>query len=205
MVMCFDLASLGIDLRQGDYSDPASLTRAFKGIQKLMLISTHAFTDRNTAHANVIDAAVEAGVEHLVFMPIIRKDNSSYVLKEVTKEDIFTEQKLFSSGLTYTLAKNPPFLDALPTYIGTNAHETGVRIPAGSGKTAAATRNDLAEANAAILTGNGHENKSYTLTGDPAVSFADMADILSEIYGKKVPYTPISDQDYIDLKIAEGL
>ena len=200
-----DLAALGIELRQGDYMDSASLTRAFKDIQKLLLISTHAFTDRNTAHANVIDAALQAGVEHLVFTPIIRKDNSGYVLQEVTKEDIFAEQKLLSSGLTYTLAQYPPFLDALPTYIGIHAHETGVRVPIGSGKTAAASRDDLAEANAAILTGNGHENKHYTLTGDPAVSFAGMAEILSEIYGKKVPYIPISDQEYIDLKIAEGL
>jgi predicted dinucleotide-binding enzyme len=119
-------------------------------VEKVMLISTHAFTDRNTAHANVIDAAVKVGVRHLVFMPIIRKEHSSFKMKEITEEDLFTEEKLRPSGLTYTLAKHPPFLDVLATYIGKNAHETGVRVPAGKGKFTAATRDDLAAAHAAI-------------------------------------------------------
>jgi NAD(P)H dehydrogenase (quinone) len=190
------LAALGVELRPADYLNPASLAPAFAGVEKLMLTSTHAFTDRKTAHANVIDAAVTAGVKHLVYMPIFRKEHSDVRMKEITEEDIFTEQKLLSSGLTYTLAYHPPFLDVLGFYIGPNAHETGVRVPSGDGKFAAATRHDLAAAHAAILTGEGHENKSYSLTGDPAVSFSDIADILSKIHGERVPYVPISDAEY---------
>lgn len=199
-----DLTAVGIELRQGDYLDPDSLSRSFQGVEKLMLIATHAFTDRNTAHANVIDAAVEAGVEHLVFMPIIRKAHSSFKMKEITEEDIFTEQKLLSSGLAYTLAKHPPFLDVLATYIGRKAHETGVRVPAGRGKFAAASRDDLAAAHAAILTEGGHENKSYSLTGDPAISFSGIAAILSTVHGTNVPYIAVSGEEYLDLKRAEG-
>src|SRR4051794_12150956 len=66
-----DLAALGIAVRQGDYLDTESLKRAFKGIEKVMLTSTHAFTDRKTAHANVINSAAEAGVKHVVYMPVI--------------------------------------------------------------------------------------------------------------------------------------
>lgn len=194
-----DLAALGIELRQGDYLDPASLLQAFTGVEKLMLTSTHAFTERNVAHANVIDAAVKSGVQHLVFMPISRKEHSTFKMKEITEEDIFTIHKLQSSKLAYTLAKHPPFLDVLGFYIGTRAHETGIRIPAGSGKFAAATRDDLAAAHASILAGEGHENKTYNLTGDPAVSFADIAKILSKIHGKEVPYITISDQEYLEL------
>jgi NAD(P)H dehydrogenase (quinone) len=200
-----DLAALGIKVRQGNYFDPESLKRAFKDVEKLMLTSAHAFTDRKTAHANVINAAVAAGVKHIVYMPIIRKANSTFVLKEVNEEDIFTEKLLLSSGLAYTLAKHPPFLDVIGTYIGMNASETGVRLPEGHGKFAAASRDDLAEAHAVILTEPGHENKIYSLTGDPAITFSDVAKILSEILGKKAPFTPVSDQEFIDLKVAEGI
>lgn len=199
-----DLAALGIEVRQGDYLDPESLKRAFSDVQKVMLTSTHAFTDRKTAHANVINAAMQAGVEHLVYMPIIRKPNSSYVLQEVTEEDIFTEKLLLNSGLTYTLVKHPPFLDVISLYIGLNAPETGVRLPEGNGKFAAASRDDLAEGHAAILTEPGHENKTYSLTGDPAVSFPEVAYLLSDIVGKKVPFIPISDQEFMNLKLADG-
>jgi len=199
-----DLSSLGIELRQGDYLDRPTLSRTFAGVDKLMLTSTHAFTDRTTAHANVIDAAVEAGVRHLVYMPISRKPNSTFTMKEITAEDIFTVQKLKGSGLTYTLAEHPPFLDVIGFYVGLNAHEVGVQVPAGNGKFAAATRDDLAAAHAAILTGNGHENKTYALTGDPAVSFADIADILSKIHGRRVPYITVSDERFIELKRPSG-
>ena len=201
-----DLASLGVELRKGDYLDRESLSRAFAGIDRLMLTATHAFTDRNAAHANVIDAAVAAGVRHLVFMPIIRKKHSHFAMKEITEEDLFTVQKLRTSGIAYTLAEHPPFLDSLAFFIGPKAHESGVRVPAGHGTFAAATRNNLAEAHAAILTGNGHENKTYALTGNPAVSFADIATFLSEIHHKEVPYVPISESEYVEqFKRATGV
>jgi NAD(P)H dehydrogenase (quinone) len=192
-----DLAAKGIELRQGDYFDPNSLSQAFKGVERLMLTSTHAFTDRKTAQTNVIDAAVGAGVQHLVYMSIFRKKNSTVSMKEITQEDIFTEQKLRSSGLTYTLAYHPPFLDVLGFYIGPKAQETGVRVPAGGKKFGAATRDDLAAAHAAILAGDGHANRSYSLTGDPAISFSDIAGILSKLTGKNVPFVAISDQEYL--------
>jgi NAD(P)H dehydrogenase (quinone) len=200
-----DLADLGIELRKGDYMEPDSLKKAFRDVEKLMLVSTHAFTERKTAHANAVDAAVESGVQHVVFMPISRKKNSNFTMKEITEEDIFTKQKLEDSGLDYTFAEHPPFLDVLGFYIGTKAHETGIRVPPGTGKFAAATRDDLAAAHAAILTGKGHENKTYTLTGDPAVSFSDIAKILSKIHGKEVPYIEISDKEYIDLVKSNGV
>lgn len=199
-----ELAAAGVELRQGDYLDPKSLSRSFEGVEKLMLISTHAFTDRNAAHANVIDAAVKAGIQHMVFMPVMRRAHSSFTMKEITEEDIFTEKKLLSSGLTYTLAKHPPFLDVLATYIGPRAHETGVRVPAGTGKFTAATRDDLAAAHAAILTEGGNENASYRLTGNPPISFSDIATILSKVHGREVPYVTVSDQEYLEIKRAEG-
>jgi len=199
-----DLATNGIELHQGDYLDPESLDRAFVGIDKLMLTATHAFTDRNTAHANAIDAAVGAGVKHLVAMPIMRKPDSSFTMKEITAEDIFTKKKILSSGLAYTFAEHPPFLDNIHFYIGQKAHETGVLVPAGDGKFTAATRDDLGAAHAAILAGSGHEGKTYRLTGNPAISFADIATILSDVTGKYVPSEGITEEAYTKIKSAEG-
>jgi NAD(P)H dehydrogenase (quinone) len=200
-----DLAPKGIELRQGDYLDPESLDRAFTGVEKLMLTSTHAFTDRIAAHGNVIDAAVKAGIQHVVYMPIYRKPGSTLAMKEITDEDKFTVEKLLSSGLTYALARHPPFLESTAMYATLNAAENGVQVPAGSGKFAAATRDDLAAAHAAILTETGHENKTYYLSGSPAVSFADIAAILSEIHGVDVPYITVSGEAYVKIVNTAGL
>jgi NAD(P)H dehydrogenase (quinone) len=75
-----DLSAHGIQIRSGDYFDIDSLLHAFEGVEKVMLVSATAFTDRRTQHRNVIKAAKQAGLRHIVFMPIIRKEGSSYNL-----------------------------------------------------------------------------------------------------------------------------
>jgi NAD(P)H dehydrogenase (quinone) len=199
-----DLAAKGIEIRQGDYYDRDSLSKAFQGVEKLMLTSTHAFTDRKTAHASVIDVAAETGVRYLVYMPIYHKAGSTFTMKEITEEDIFSIEKLRSSGLAYTLVQHPPFMEPAIVYAGPNAVETGVRVPPGNGKFTAATRDDLAAAHATVLAEPGHEGKTYYLSGAPAVSWADIARILSGIHGKDVPYITISDEEYIKSMAAFG-
>jgi NAD(P)H dehydrogenase (quinone) len=200
-----DLAEKGIELRQGDYFEADALSQAFKGVEKLMLISTHAFTDRKTAQGNIIDAAVDAGVRHMVSMSIIRKPGSTYSMPEITNEDKFTEEKLAKSGLDATFVYHPPFIDILGFYVGMKAQDTGVNIPVpGYGKFAPASRYDLGEAHAAILAGKGHEGKSYQLYGDPAVSFRDVAAIISKLSGKPVPYNQISHDEFITMVTAAG-
>lgn len=199
-----DLAAAGIEIRQGDYADHVGLVQAFTGIGTVMLVSATAFTDRNAHHANAIEAAREAGVRRVVFMPVIHKDGSD-VLPQITREDRFAEEALRASGLAWTIVRHPPFLDTIESYIGGKALETGVHLPAGAGKAGFASRDDLAEAHAVVLTEPGHEDTSYSLHGDPAVSFADVAGILSDIGGKPVPFVACSEQDYVDRLLAAGL
>lgn len=200
-----DLAAAGIDIRQGDYFDHDGLVRAFEGIDKLMLVSATAFTDRNTQHHNAISAARQAGVQHIVYMPIIHEAGSAFTLPDITEQDLFVEEKLKASGLAYTLVGHPPFIESIPFYIGGNALETGVHAPAGAGKAGYASREDLAEAHAVVLTDDDHQDKTYALYGDPAVSFADVARILSNISGKPVSFVASTDRDYIDHLMAAGL
>lgn len=200
-----DLVQRGIEIRQGDYFDYESLVRAFAGVEKLLLISTHAFTDRNTQHFNAIAAAKQVGVKHVVFTAIQRDDELGITQIRVTESDVFAEQALQASGLAYTILRHPIFLDQLGGYIGRDAYDTGVRVPPGEGTVAPALERDLAAANAAVLTQEGHENKTYTLTGSEAASFREIAAALSEIHGAPVPYVPISVEEYIDGFVELGL
>jgi NAD(P)H dehydrogenase (quinone) len=200
------LADAGIEIRLGDYFDYDSVLRALDGIEKVLLISTHAFTDREAQHENVINAAIVAGVQHVLYTPISRKKGSAFAMPEITPADVFTEDALKASGLTYTILGHPPFMESLLGYIGgPGVYATGVRAPAGNGKVAPTTREDLAEAQAVVLTEHGHENKTYELLGDPAVSFADIAETLSEITGTEVPYVQVSDKDFTEYLFSLGM
>jgi NAD(P)H dehydrogenase (quinone) len=199
-----DLVARGVEIRVGDYSDYDSLLHAFKGVDKVMLTSAVAFSDRFTQHYNVITAARQAGVKHVVYMSIMRKEGSKRIMPEITESDLFTEQVLKSSGLDYTIIYHPPFTDSLHIYYDSNPYENGIRVPAGNGKMAPATRDELAEAHAEILSTPGHEMKTYSLGGSDAISFADIARLLAEIKGKPVPFFTITPKEYIDGLVAKG-
>ena len=185
---------------------PESLKSAFKGVEKLMIVSAHAFTDRKTAQGNVIDAAADAGVGHVVSMSILRKPGSKLVMPEITAEDKYIEDKLRKSGLNATFVYHPPFIDVLGFYVGFKAQETGVNIPVpGYGKFGPASRDDLGAAHASILTNKGHDGKSYQLYGAPAVSFRDVAAIISKLTNKPVAYKQITDEAFTDTIKAAGL
>jgi NAD(P)H dehydrogenase (quinone) len=200
-----ELAAKGVEIRFGDYFDYDSLTRAFKGIDKVMLTSTVAFTDRSTQHFNAITAARQAGVKHVVYMAIMRREGSGLIIPEVTESDLFTEQVLKSSGITYTIVYHPPFTDALSLYFDPNPYENGIKVPANNGKIASATRAELAEAHAEILSTAGHENKTYSLGGSNTVSFAEIAEILADIKGQPVPFTSVTSAEYTDAIMAKGV
>ncbi|TCU18251.1 SDR family oxidoreductase [Rhizobium sullae] len=200
-----DLAAQGIEIRKGDYFDYDSLLNAFADVEKLMLISCAPFTDRNTQHYNAITAARQAGVKHVAYTAIIRREGSNFNLSECTAPDIFAEQTLKASGLTYTIVRQPAFLETFQFQFGDKVYEKGLRVPAGDSKQAPASREDIAEAQAVVLTEEGHDNKTYSLTGEPAVSYAEIAQILSDARGVPVPLIPVTDEEYMANYAAEGL
>jgi NAD(P)H dehydrogenase (quinone) len=197
-----DLVQRGVDVRQADYFDYPALVQAFRGIEKVLLISAVAFTDRVSQHRNVIDAAKEAGVKHLFYTSIQR--SSDFVLTEVTESDLATEAYLKASGLAYTILHNGYYFEGLGYLIGTEVPEAEIRVPAGEGKIAFVKRTELAAATAALLTSEGHANQSYTLTGSEAYSFHDVARELSALAGRPITYQNIDPAPYIAQKVAAG-
>ncbi|GAB3962159.1 SDR family oxidoreductase [Spirosoma harenae] len=198
-----DLVKRGVDVRQADYFDYPALVKAFQGFDKVLLVSAVAFTDRVRQHQNVIDAAKEAGVKHLLYTSIQR--STDFVLAEVTESDLATEAYLKASGLLYTILKNGYYFEGLGHLIGNQVPDTEIRFPAGDGKIAFVKRAELAAATAELLTSDGHEDKEYTLSGSEAYSFADIAREFSALAGRPIAYTSIEDDLYIAQKVAAGL
>jgi NAD(P)H dehydrogenase (quinone) len=197
-----DLAQRGVDVRQADYTDYPALVKAFQGIDKALLVSTVAFSDRVSQHRNVIDAAKEAGVKHLFYTSIQR--SSDFVMPEVTESDLATEAYLKASGLAYTILHNGYYFEGLGYLIGTEVPESEIRVPAGEGKIAFVKRTELAAATAALLTSEGHDNQNYTLTGSEAYSFHDVARELSALAGRPITYHNSEVAPYVAQKVAAG-
>ncbi|WP_298145765.1 SDR family oxidoreductase [Flavobacterium sp.] len=201
-----DLQENGIELRVGDYDNYDSLVAAFTGIDKVLLVSAVAFVDRFAQHKNVIDAAKQSGVKHLVFTSVQRSNKLDFVIEGNTQSDIDTENYLKKSGLNYTVLKNGLYAETIPLYLGFAFLQSGAKIALkeGDGKIAFATRNDLAEAAAKVLLTNNYHNSELLLTGGEALTFSEVTKIASVATNKQVSYTPVSKEDYLAQFVANG-
>jgi len=201
-----DLQAQGVTIKQGDYNDYASLTAALAGVDKLFLVSGNDIPNRVPQHTNVINAAKEAGVQHVAYSSFQRKtEDGSSAASFIAEAHLATEKLLKESGLTYTILKNALYLDVLPLFMGPVLETGTIYLPAGDGKVPYASRADMGAAGAAVLTGTGHENQSYELSNDTSYSFADIAQVLSDLTGKNIQYVSPDAEEFGTALAAAGV
>jgi NAD(P)H dehydrogenase (quinone) len=185
------LAAKGIELRQGDYFDPATLKKAFQGIDTLVFISSGDTERRVDQHRNVVEAAKSAGVKHILYTSVLKASES---LKFLPGLDHFhTETFLKEAGIPYTIFRNTFYLEILPSFFG-GALESGQwYYAAGNAKANFASRNDMAEAlaNVAIAPAQ-HANKIYEITSSRSYTFQEIAEVAGKAVGKTINYIPVS-------------
>lgn len=189
-----DLADKGVIVRQGDYTDPASLVTAFAGVDTLVLISSAVLgEERVRQHTNVINAAKEAGVKHVFYTSASNPSLTAHFTPAI--DHFQTENLLNESGLTYTIFRNNLYLDILPGVLGDAPQSGKLYFPAGDGKVSFVLRADIAEGLANALLSEGHENKVYEIGSPVSYSFSDIAAALSQS-GKPVDYIDIPNSAY---------
>ncbi|WP_461631539.1 SDR family oxidoreductase [Labilibaculum euxinus] len=199
------LKAKGVTVNIGSYQDIHSLNNAMKGIDKVLLISSSDFNDRIGQHKNVVDAAKQAGVKHILYTGVTLKDIAASPLQPLLQDHFQTEDYIKASGLSFTFLQNSLYAEVIPMFVGEDVLKTGIFFPAGEGKVPFAVRKDLGEAIAIILAGEGHENKTYHLTASKTYSFADIAAELTTLSGKKVNYTSPEDDAFEDMLKQFGL
>jgi NAD(P)H dehydrogenase (quinone) len=195
-------ADLGVETLEFDYSKPENLVVALQGIDKLILISGNELGQRATQHANVIEAAKKVGVKGIIYTSLLHADTSSLSL---APEHFATEKTLKASGLPYTIMRNGWYSE---NYTGSvaGAVAAGAFIgSAGDGKISSAARADFAEAIAAVVTGEGHQDKTYELAGDDSYTLAELAAEISKQTGKTIPYNNLPETAYADILKSFGL
>jgi len=201
-----DLKTKGVSIRIGNYDDLTSLVNAFQGVTKLLLISGSDINNRLQHHKNAIDAAKKAGVKQAVYTSFVRKnETASSPIAMVADSHIETEKYLKASGLNYVIMKNTLYAEMLPVFFGEQVLTNGIFLPGGQGRGSFATRTDMGEAAAVILSSEGHDNKEYLIAGNENVSFSDMAQQLSQISGKPVAYLNPTKQAYIEVLSNAGV
>lgn len=189
-----DFARRGVTVRKADFDDPDSLSTAFAGANRMLLISTDVAdgTERRVVqHDNAVIAALSVGIEHMVYTSLSAAETSRL---PIAPDHKLTERLLASSisrGLKgYTILRNNFYTDLLlvilPSAIATG---TLVGLPSDRGA-AYIARDDCARAAATALV-SGKGTRILELTGPEVVNKATLARITSELTGKDVRHVPL--------------
>lgn len=190
-----DLAARGVRVRQADYDEPESLVGAFRGADRLLFISSPVVDQdrsRLIQHRNVVAAAGEAGVGMIAY--------TSGLSADVVEADVpilgdhhVTEQAIRQSGIPYVMLRHPLYTELFINASLRSAIETGELTSNTGGRGMnTASRADLAEAAAAVLTGAEARVNAYDFTGRLWI-YPDLAAALGEVSGRPVSYREVDE------------
>ena len=176
----------GATVAQATYDDAAATRAALTGTPTVLMVSAAEDPNRTAQHSTFVDAAVDAGVQHLVYISFYGAAPDAVFTH--ARDHWATEQRIRSTGIGFTFLRDNMYADFMPALVG----EDGViRGPAGDGRISPVAYDDIAEAATAVLLDPGaHHGRTYDLTGPQALTLDEVAAVLAGALDKPVRYEP---------------
>ena len=192
----------GVEARAGDFYDAATLNTAFAGIDRLLLISTSNVGERLPHQIAAVDAAERAGVGHILYTSITAP--YPHAMHAVQNDHFWTEARLFQTKGGWTALRDNIYADFIVWEAQKTLEAGKLFHAAGDGRRAVVFRDDVAAAAAgALLKAEGRE--IVDVSGPEALSYADIAAILSRVSGKPVEAAEVSHEAQLSGMTQAGL
>lgn len=187
----------GASMRFADFDRPDTLRQAFAGASRLLLISTSRVENRGIQHAAAIDAARDAGVEHVIYTSMLSPGPQNPAL--ISESHWSTEQHLRASGLAFTILRFSLYSD-FQVFEAAEALASGRFVHnRGAGGCSYIARSDCALVAAAVACSDGHEGVTYELTGPETLDADALASLYADAGGRPVEAVPVSDDELLAL------
>ena len=171
---------------RGDFAEPATLEDAFAGVSAALVVSGSGKPgERARLHRNAFEAAVRAGVKHVVYLSL--QGASPLSKYPYSRDHSLSEQYLAATGIAYTVLRNAFYLDM---FLDKFDSDGVMRGPADETRGAFVSREDAARTAAAVLTDP--PGGTHDVTGPEALSLADVAGRFSAMIGRPLRYLPES-------------
>lgn len=171
----------GIEHVIGDLSDPATVTRALAGADRLFLLLAIG-GPRPIDDRAVIEQARRAGLRHVVLL----SSSGATLPIPLGQHHRQREQWLEESGLDWTFLRPGYFMSNALQWARSIAAAGRVATPVADGATAPIAPGDIAEVAALALTAPGHERQIYTLTGGEILTAREQLAILARTLGRRI-------------------
>ena len=192
----------GVSVVQGDLNDPESLDEAFDGARRLFLL-TAPDPHQVEQEAHALEMAEAAGVEHIVKLSVLGASEDSPV--SFGRWHASTELQLLESDIPTTILRPHYFMQNMlmmaPQIAATGSFALSMR----DGRIGMIDVRDVAAVACKTLMSDGHQGRTYDLTGSEAIGFADVASILSEKLGRSVQYVDVPPNEAEKYMLDAGL
>lgn len=195
------LADIGVEIRQADYLDKASLVKAFEGIDRVLFVSSGGLETRKQQHTTVVEALIEANV---AFVAYTSAPNAQQSTALIAPDHKLTEQLIEKSGLDYAFLRNNWYLENEGSLIDAINNGHTFTYSAGDGKAGWAKKADYAEAAARVLAGVAPIKSIYELGGKP-LTYPELDDLLQVGRESKIALQAVSDEEYTAQLKAAGV
>ncbi len=169
-----------------DFTNPATFGDALTGVRRVMLVRPPQLADVDRYFRPFVEAMKQAGVRQVVFLSLQGVENNP-----VTPHHKI-EKLIVEAGLPFTFLRPSFFMQNLST---THRDEIRLRneifIPAGNGRTSFVDVRDIGAVAAQMLTDttDTYLNRGYELTGSEALTYTEVADVLTDVLGRKITYS----------------
>jgi uncharacterized protein YbjT (DUF2867 family) len=181
----------GLETVALDLTETRDMVQALHGCAKLFLL-TPFVTDMVAMSNSLVDAAKEAGVEHVVRLSAVGAgpDAAITLAKWHTAAELYLER----SGLAFTHLRPNSFMQNYITFHGEAIRsQASFYLPHGQGSMSLVDARDVAAVAARALLDGGHAGNAYTLTGPSAIDNEEIARILSSVLKREIRYIDTSD------------
>ena len=197
------LAQQGVRVRQGSFTDAASLVHAFEGATQVLIVSTDTMGEQNVMqHRAAIEGAVAAGARRILYTSHMGASASSHF--QACRDHAAAEEALRSSGVPFTSLRHGFYAASALQFLGSATESGRVALPA-DGPVSWTAHADLAEAAAVILAEEGRfDGPTPPLTASHALTFDDIAGIATEVTGRTITRTTVSDDQFRDQLVSYG-
>lgn len=190
-----------VELAVGDYGDPGSVARAMRGIDRVFLL-TPSHPEMVTWEGTLIDAAAAAGVRCVVKMSTVGADPGS--AGRFASWQGQCEERLRSSGIPAVVLRSSFHMTNVLMAAEGIRSAGKLFAPLGDAKIAMIDRRDLAAVAAVTLTEDGHDGRTYHVTGPEAITYHDVADALSGALGRTIEYVDIPEDAAVGAMLRSG-
>jgi uncharacterized protein YbjT (DUF2867 family) len=198
------LAKSGVELAQGDFDDPASLDAALADVKSAFLLSP-SMPQQVELQGNFVEAAKRANVRHIV--KLSGAGASEHNPQQFARWHWQVEQHIRSSGVPFTFVQPIYFMQ---NFLGKDT----AQMIATQGRFAAPINPDLkfnvvdsrdiSAVVASVLSTQGHEGKTYILTGPELLSSNEHAEKFSAALGKHVSFVSVPAEAFKNLLLSAG-